>query len=35
LLERTGFVVKDVYGNYELDSYQLESPRMICIAQAK
>jgi SAM-dependent methyltransferase len=34
LLERAGFAVKDVYGDYDLSSYQLESPRMICIAEA-
>ncbi|QBD81384.1 class I SAM-dependent methyltransferase [Ktedonosporobacter rubrisoli] len=35
LLERAGFVVKDTYGDYELGPYQLESPRLICIAEAK
>lgn len=35
LLERAGFVVKDVYGDYHFNSYQLESPRMICIAEAR
>ena len=34
LLEQAGFIVKDVYGDYDLSSYQLESPRMICIAEA-
>ena len=34
LLERAGFAVKDVYGDYDLSPYQLESPRMICIAEA-
>ena len=35
LLEQAGFVVKDVYGDYSLESYQLESPRMILVAEAK
>ncbi|HEU5226291.1 MAG TPA: class I SAM-dependent methyltransferase [Ktedonobacteraceae bacterium] len=35
LLERAGFVVKDIYGDYDLSPYQLESPRMIYIAEAK
>jgi SAM-dependent methyltransferase len=35
LLEQAGFVVKDVYGDYDLGPYQLESPRMICIAEAR
>ena len=35
LLEQAGFVVKDVYGDYDLASYQLESPRMILVAEAK
>lgn len=35
LLERAGFVVKDVCGDYDLGPYHLESPRMICIAEAK
>ncbi len=35
LLERAAFVVKDVYGDYDLGPYQLESPRMICIAEAR
>jgi ubiquinone/menaquinone biosynthesis C-methylase UbiE len=34
LLERAGFVVKDVYGNYDLGPFGLESPRMICVAEA-
>ncbi|HZO70650.1 MAG TPA: class I SAM-dependent methyltransferase [Ktedonobacteraceae bacterium] len=34
LLEQAGFVIKDVYGDYDLSPYQLESPRMICIAEA-
>jgi ubiquinone/menaquinone biosynthesis C-methylase UbiE len=33
LLEQTGFVVKDVYGDYDLGSFGLESPRMICVAE--
>ena len=35
LLEQAGFVVKAVYGDYDLGPYQLESPRMICIAEAR
>jgi hypothetical protein len=35
LLEQAGFVIKDVYGNYELGPYELESQRMIVIAEAK
>ena len=35
LLEQAGFSVKNVYGDYDLSSYQLESPRMICLAEAK
>jgi ubiquinone/menaquinone biosynthesis C-methylase UbiE len=35
LLEQAGFLVKDVYGDYDLSPYHLESPRMICIAEAK
>lgn len=34
LLEQAGFVVKDVYGDYDFGPYQLESPRLICIAEA-
>jgi hypothetical protein len=34
LLEQAGFQVKDVYGDYDLSPYHLESPRMICIAEA-
>jgi SAM-dependent methyltransferase len=34
LLERAGFIMKDVYGDYDLSPFQLESPRMICIAEA-
>ncbi|HTK08426.1 MAG TPA: class I SAM-dependent methyltransferase [Ktedonobacteraceae bacterium] len=35
LLEQAGFVVKDIYGNYDLGSYLLETPRMVCIAEAR
>lgn len=35
LLEQAGFALKEVYGDYELSFYQLESPRMIFIAEAK
>lgn len=34
LLEQAGFQVKDVYGDYDLSPYRLDSPRMICIAEA-
>jgi ubiquinone/menaquinone biosynthesis C-methylase UbiE len=34
LLERAGFAVKTIYGDYDLGPYHLESPRMICIAEA-
>lgn len=35
LLEQAGFAVKAIYGDYDLGPYQLESPRMICIAEAR
>lgn len=35
LLEQAGFVIKDVYGDYDLGPYHLESPRMILIVEAK
>lgn len=35
LLEQAGFVIKDVYGDYDFSPYRLESPRMICITEAK
>lgn len=34
LLEMAGFVIKDVYGDYDLSPFHLESPRMICVAEA-
>ena len=34
LLEQAGFLVKDVYGNYDLDTYHVDSPRMIFVAEA-
>ncbi|GHO44724.1 class I SAM-dependent methyltransferase [Ktedonospora formicarum] len=34
LLEQAGFLVKDVYGDYDLAPYHLESPRMICVTEA-
>jgi ubiquinone/menaquinone biosynthesis C-methylase UbiE len=34
LLEQAGFVIKDVYGDYDLGPFNLDSPRMICIAEA-
>ncbi len=35
LLEQAGFVVKGVHGDYGLGPFFLESPRMICIAEAR
>ena len=35
LVEQAGFVVKELYGDYELGPFHLDSPRMICIAEAK
>jgi SAM-dependent methyltransferase len=35
LLEQADFVVKDVYGDYDLGPYTLESQRMIFIAEAR
>ena len=35
LLESAGFVVKDIYGDYEMGPYQLEAPRMVCLAEAR
>lgn len=35
LLEQAGFVIKDIYGDYDFGPYHLESPRMICIAEAR
>jgi hypothetical protein len=35
LLERAGFVMKDVYGDHDLGPFGLESPRMICIAEVR
>ncbi len=35
LLERAGFVVKDVYGDHDMGPYTLESPRMIFVAEAR
>ncbi len=33
LLERAGFVVEALYGNYDLDEFTAESPRMIFVAR--
>lgn len=33
LLESAGFVVKEVYGNYDLSPYENDSPRMIFLAE--
>ena len=35
LLEQAGFAVKDVYGAYDLGAYQLDSPRMIFVTEAR
>ena len=35
LLEQAGFVIKDAYGDYELNPYELESPRMIFRAEVQ
>ncbi len=35
LLEQAGFAIKNIYGDYQLNQYQLDSPRMICIAEAR
>jgi SAM-dependent methyltransferase len=34
LLEQAGFVIKDVYGNFHLEAFENESPRMIFLAEA-
>jgi hypothetical protein len=31
LVEQAGFVMKDVYGDYDLGPFNLTSPRMICV----
>jgi ubiquinone/menaquinone biosynthesis C-methylase UbiE len=35
MLEQAGFIVREVYGNYEMAPYELQSPRMIFIAEAR
>jgi SAM-dependent methyltransferase len=35
LLEQAGFTIKDVYGTYDLEPYQVDSPRMIFVAEAR
>lgn len=35
LLEQAGFAIKDIYGDYDFGPYHLESPRIICVAEAK
>jgi ubiquinone/menaquinone biosynthesis C-methylase UbiE len=35
LVEQAGFSIKDIYGNYDLSPFQLESPRMIFLAEAR
>ncbi len=34
LLEQAGFVVKEVYGEFNMGAFELESPRMIFLAEA-
>ena len=34
LLEGAGFLVNDIYGNYDLSPYEHDSPRMIFVAEA-
>ncbi len=35
LLEETGFHLRDLYGGYDLESYQASSPRMILVAEKR
>jgi len=35
LLERTGYTVEQVYGNFDKTPFQEKSPRIICVAQSK
>lgn len=35
LLEEAGFTIKEVFGDYSMSSFTLESPRMIFIAEAR
>lgn len=35
LLEQAGFTIIDIFGDHDLGPFQLDSPRMICIAEAK
>jgi hypothetical protein len=35
LLEEAGFSVKEVFGDYSMGPFTLESPRMIFIAEAR
>lgn len=35
LLEQAGFRVREVYGDHDLGPYHLESPRLICVAEAR
>ena len=35
LLEQAGFTLIDIFGDHDLGPYQLDSPRMICIAEAR
>ena len=35
LLEQASFAVKEVYGHYDLSPFQLDSPRMIFLAEAR
>lgn len=35
LLEESGFLVRDLYGDYDLESYQASSPRMVIAAERR
>jgi hypothetical protein len=35
LLEQAGFEIKDVYGDFHLGAFELESPRMIFLVEAR
>jgi SAM-dependent methyltransferase len=35
LLEQAGFIIKDVYGDYDLSPFELDSPRMIFRVEAR
>lgn len=35
LIEQAGFIVKDIYGDFNMGAFALESPRMIFLAEAR